>query len=1139
MALTLPAFIERWQKSGAEERANKDLFFAELCDVLEVPRPNPKTGDPALDVYVFEKDVHIPLEGGTTTIGRVDLYKEHHVLIEAKQGKGELSKKLSSAKRGTPAWNVAMADAFGQALGYARTLDKPPPFVVAVDLGHCFDLYASFDGTANYRPFPNPVATRIFFADLANHLDTLRRVFLDPHSLDPAKQSAKVTREVATHLAELAQALEKAGHGPEAVATFLMRCLFTMFAEDVGLLPPRLFTDAIEKFWMESPRSFPGGIESLWNAMNTGSDFGFIGKLLRFNGGLFAAPSALPLTRDHLALLLEAAKCNWADVEPAIFGTLLERALNPKERHSLGAHYTPRAYVERLVRPTIEEPLRSDWQIVQVQVRQLVEADKVDAAKKAVRGFHQKLCATRVLDPACGSGNFLYVTLDLFKQLEAEVLSLLEALGEKQTLLHADMIRVTPAQFLGIEVKRWAKEIAELVLWIGYLQHHFRTYGKNILPPEPVLQDYKNIECRDAVLTWDSMEYERDAGGKIVERWDGETTKSHPVTGLPVPDESAQVPREKYINPRKAEWPKAEFIVGNPPFVGTRRMRLVLGDGYVEALVRAIPEVPENADYVMYWWDRCAEVVRAGQTRSFGLITTNSIHQSFNRVVLQRHLTAKNPLSITFAIPDHPWVESAGGAAVRVAMTVGVAGDQSGRLLRVLQEVPAGEAVQVTLSPAAMGRIAQDLRVGASPAGAGTLRANAGIAYWGAKFYGDGFIVTREKADELSQAQGGSGIARPFVSARDFTQSARGLWVLDCDGLEEDALRERYPATYQHLLDHVKPVRAHNPRAFKRDRWWILGENQPGMRRAVNGLSRYIATPETAKHRTFQFLPTQVLAEGGVSVIALDDALFLGILSASIHVVWALAAGGRLGVGNDPRYNKTRCFDPFPFPQCPEARAARIRDLGEQLDAHRKRQQALHAELTITGMYNVLQKLRSGEPLAVKEKVIHEQGLCAILKQLHDELDAAVFDAYGWPRDLSDEQILERLVTLNAERAEEERKGQVRWLRPDFQNPGGVKAHTQTSLVGVEETEDSVETASEGTVQAPWPKKLPEQVGAVRDLVLRGASAWSAKAVAQAFKGASAKGVEPVLESLAALGLVVGYEAGGVRKWKAARAATS
>src|ERR1019366_2076804 len=335
--MTIAEFIAKWSASGAAERANKDSFLIDLCDLLSVPRPNPASGDSDKDTYTFERDAVFAHEGDKFTTGKIDLFKDGHFIREAKQGSEESSKKLGSAKRGTPAWSIAMRDAYGQALGYARTFDTPPPFLITCDIGYCFDLYATFDGSLDYRPFPSAQKSRLFVVDLEKHLDLFRTIFTNPHSLDPSLRSAKVTREVATHLAALARDLEGAGHPPESVATFLMRSIFTMFAEDVGLLPEKLFSSGLDEIWIPHAERFRADIEFLWQAMNHGKEFGFVGKLLRFNGGLFSTPSSLPLTKEHLLLLREAALCDWADVEPAIFGTLLERALDPRERHNIGA----------------------------------------------------------------------------------------------------------------------------------------------------------------------------------------------------------------------------------------------------------------------------------------------------------------------------------------------------------------------------------------------------------------------------------------------------------------------------------------------------------------------------------------------------------------------------------------------------------------------------------------------------------------------------------------------------------------------------------------------------------------------------------------------------------------------------------
>ncbi|MGO9664573.1 MAG: class I SAM-dependent DNA methyltransferase [Polyangia bacterium] len=1150
MAQNLDAFISKWAAAGAAERANKDMFLAELCGVLGVETPNPAMGDPERDTYVFEREARLAHEGGETTIGRIDLYKQGCFILEAKQASGEGSSKLGKAKRGTPAWNILMKEAYGQALGYARSFDRPEPFIIVCDIGHCFDLYATFDGTSNYRPFPNAQASRIFLRDLTEHAGTLRRVFEEPLALDPSKHSMKVTREVAAHLAALAKKLEDDGNNQELVAQFLMRCLFTMFAEDVGLLPEGIFTKALKEQWLPHPTAFPGGVASLWRTMNEGGEvFGVVGKILRFNGGLFASPKALALDKKALALLLQAAECNWADVEPAIFGTLLERALDPKERHAFGAHFTPRAYVERLVRPTIEEPLRADWEVVQAHVRQIVvtaehaktakaSKDKLKEAVAVVREFHQKLCHTRVLDPACGSGNFLYVTLDLFERLEGEVLVLLESLGETQTMLHMESVRVTPAQFHGIEIKRWGKEIAELVLWIGYLQWHFRTYGKTIRPEEPILRDYKNIECRDAVLAYDGEpEPVLDEKGRAVTRWDGESMKTNPVTDEQVPDESKRVPVYKYKNPRKAEWPEADFIVGNPPFVGNSRMRSALGEGYAETLRATYPEVPESVDYVMYWWDKAAELARQGAVKRFGFITTNSLTQAFARRVLQRHMDATPPLSLVFAVPDHPWVDSENGAAVRIAMTVAMKGEHEGRLCTVIKETETGEGSVEVLLQTETGRIHADLTTGANVASAQALLSNQGISCPGVKLHGAGFIVTPEEADKLGlgHTRGIGRHIRDYRNGKDITQQPRGVKVIDLFGLSEEELRKQWPSLYQWVFERVKPER--DAKGYSKDGaayarlWWLHGKPRQELRASLHHLGRFISTVETSKHRFFVFLDKSILPDNMLVNIAIDDAFALGVLSSRIHVCWALAAGGTLE--DRPRYNKTVCFEPFPFPVVTKPQTERIRDLAEELDSHRKRQQAAHSDLTITSMYNVLEKLRSGEALTAKDKVIHEQGLVSVLKKLHDDLDAAVFDAYGWPRDLTDEQILERLVALNAERAAEEKRGLVRWLRPEFQNPGGAKTATQERLAATDEPEQAV---AQPAAAAPWPKKLADRIGAIRDLVTKAPAAWSVEMVASAFKGANKGDVEEVLDSLAALGILAGYKAGGGRRWKLTRA---
>lgn len=1155
----IQAFITKWQASGGAEKANAQSFLNELCDMLEVERPQPTTPDQRLNAYCFEKAIP---NASTGTTNFIDLYKRGHFVLECKQGvvaidaatadaplsaagKAALkNQKTGHGKHGTKGFDTAMLKAHAQAQGYARALPKDeivdgrPPFIVVVDVGHSISLYTDWTRMGGeYLPFPDPASYRIPLKGLLDEKtrNTLRAIWTDPLSLDPGRRSAKVTREIADSLAKLARSLE-GNHPPEHVAAFLMRSLFTMFAEDVELLPFGSFTKLLGELKNE-PSTFKEMLENLWGTMNTGGLSPILRKKLpRFNGGLFAHADAIDLNKDQIQLLLDASTANWRDVEPAIFGTLLERALDPRERHKLGAHYTPRAYVERLVNPTVVEPLREQWKSVQVAAMQLADDGQPKKAIAAVEQFLYELGNIRVLDPACGSGNFLYVTLELLKRLEGEVLNTLTDLGQPYKLEY-NTHTISPANFFGIELNPRAAAIAEQVLWIGFLQWQLRTQGHLHNIPEPIIKDLHNIENRDAVLDYDSKQEQRDAAGKVVTRWDGHSTKKHPITGEDVPDPEARVPVYTYTNPRPAKWPKADYIVGNPPFIGTSRMRDALGDGYTEALRNVSANVPDSADFVMFWWDKAAELTRAGKAKRFGLITTNSLRQTFNRKVLQQHMDAKKPISLAFAIPDHPWVDSADGAAVRVAMTVGVPGKQPGVLQKVVKEVEVGtdDAAEVTLTNQ-LGKLFADLTTGADVAGAVPLQAAMDISCPGVKLHGSGFIVTPEEAKKLGlgRISGLDGHIRDYRNGKDLTSQSREVMVIDLFGLTEQEAKSRFPEVYQHVHAMVKPERDQNNRSWYRDNWWIHGEPRKNFRPALEGIARFISTVETSKHRFFVFLDKSILPDNMLVNIALNDAYFLGVLSSHIHVTWALAAGGRLGVGNDPRYNKTRCFETFPFPSCTSEQQQKIRTLGEQLDAHRKRQQAQHPELTMTGMYNVLEHVRtlSGEmidgitydpqPLNAKEQKIYDQGLIGILKQLHDELDVAVAEAYGWPAKMSKEEILTRLVALNAERAAEEAKGLVRWLRPEYQAKGA-----KTGVKG-EQTALEVETiVAPGPAPAPglreWPTELPAQAAALRQVLNEVEALSTLEEIAAHFGKPNKKRlteIDRLLQTMAAMGNV-------------------
>ena len=493
-------FISRWKESGGSEIANFQPFVIGLCDLLGLDAPDPSEQKNEKNDYVFERRVDYKFEDGTTAKRRIDLYKRDCFVLEAKQSAKRVAVKKAdpcqpdlipedatqikagTATRGTGRWDRVMRAAKKQAEDYARALPKEhgwPPFILVVDVGHVIEVYADFSGQGkNYAQFPDRAGYSIPLEGLRDPAirARLRAIWSDPQALDPARRSAEVSRDIAERLARIARNLE-GKHHPKEVAEFLMRCLFTMFAEDVGLLPKKSFEKLLGEV-VETPENFAPALESLWRVMDEGGYAPHLNTTIkRFNGALFRKRKAIALEKEDIRELQIAAGRDWRDVEPAIFGTLLERALDKRERAKLGAHYTPRAYVERLVVPTIVEPLRADWEEALARAHALEGEGRHDAALTTIRDFHHTLCTVRVLDPACGTGNFLYVSLELMKRLEGEVLDALDELGEPELgpRLAMEGETVSPRQFYGLEINSRAVAIADLVLWIGYLKWQLRT----------------------------------------------------------------------------------------------------------------------------------------------------------------------------------------------------------------------------------------------------------------------------------------------------------------------------------------------------------------------------------------------------------------------------------------------------------------------------------------------------------------------------------------------------------------------------------------------------------------------------------------------------------------------------------------
>lgn len=491
-----------------------------------------------------------------------------------------------------------------------------------------------------------------------------------------------------------------------------------------------------------------------------------------------------------------------------------------------------------------------------------------------------------------------------------------------------------------------------------------------------------------------------------------------------------------------------------------------------------------------------------------GLITTNTITQKQNRPVME--YAEDTGARVAWAVADHPWVEGTDGAAVRVAMTV-LARDPASATLVVVDD-SAAVVREVTT-----GRLNSDLSAHADvpSAAAVPLLSNKGLAAFGFALYGAGFILEPGDAERLLQMDARHAeIIKPYRNGKDVTARPRGVYVMDFGYLEEEEART-YPVLFDLVRTRVKPARDANARKTIRDYWWRFGWPRRELREALNGLSRYIVTPETAKHRFFTFLDAEIAPDHKLVCIASDDAFHLGVLSSSIHVAWALATGGRLGVGNDPVYNKSVCFDPFPFPDAPAEVRADIANLAEQLDAHRKEALARDEKVTLTGIYNVVEKLHAGEPLTPAERAMHEVAACGVLRDLHDELDRRVADAYEWPWPLASEVVLDRLVALHDTRAEAEKAGTVHWLRPEYQRPRFGEA-----VDVVEAPALAFPPQENGSADPPpkpsWPAHAVEQLIALQELLAQ--TPLSPAAATERFADAPRDLVQHHLDTLVRVG---------------------
>jgi hypothetical protein len=921
-------FQRKWIGVELKERSAAQEHFLDLCRVLD--HPTPAEMDPAGETFTFER-------GATKSIGGqgwADVWYRGHFAWEYKGPHKDLVR------------------AYDQLLRYKDDLENPPLLIVS-DL-NTIEVHTNFTATVKN-------VHRIdlhTFADRASQ-DLLRKVFYEPNALRPGATTTAVTEAAARQFGAIARSMHLRGEDPHRVAHFLMQLLFCLFAEDVRLLPNAVFSKMVGA-GVRHPERFTEQACDLLTTMDTGGSVAYE-DIPRFNGGLFASVDVPGMTATDIGILHEATALDWSAIEPSIFGTLFERSLDPDKRAQLGAHYTGRPDIERVVDPVVMMPLRRRWEAVKAELAPLIERRNASTTVQTRRNreaeiagrlgaFTDDLAAVRILDPACGSGNFLYVALERLLDLEKEV----RVYGAIEAGLPMGFPSVRPHQVLGLEINHYAQQLAQVAVWIGYLQWMIGNGFTGL--SEPVLDSLETIRLQDALLTTNE---------------DGSVTR--------------------------AEWPAADFIIGNPPFLGRKELRKGLRDTYVDLLFKIYRgTVPRSSNLCCYFFEQARQQICDGDTGRAGLLATENIRFQDSRHILER---IKATGDIFMAWSDEPWVLD--GAAVRIAI---IGFDDGTEQQRYLDGAPV-DSISAAL------RSGLDINVAKS------LPENVGISFMGLTLSGP-FDIPGDLAQALLSmplnvnGRPNSDVVRPLANGMDVTDRPRDRWVIDFGTAMSEAEASLYEGPYEYSRINVKPARlkAKSTTGI----WWRHERPRAEMRRSLAPLSRYLATVLVSKHHLFVWMPSHVAPANRLIVFARDDDYFMGVLQSRVHELWALRMGARHGIGNDPTYNNSTCFDTFPLPWPPgtepvnDSRVIAIGKAAANLDRLRRAwldpEGASGAELkkrTLTNLYNLRPTW---------------------LNNAHALLDRAVWAAYGWndpdPSTVNEDTILARILALNGDRAE-------------------------------------------------------------------------------------------------------------------------
>ena len=944
--MTPGEFISKWRASELKESSAAQEHFIDLCRLLG--EQTPAEADSKGTHYCFERGARKDTGGD----GWADVWKRGCFAWEYKGQRANLDK------------------AFDQLRQYALALENPPLLIVS-DMAR-FRIRTNWTNSVS-------VTHEFTLEDLtdASNREKLKWAISEPERLKPGETRQALTERAAATFAALAHSLRERGHDPQVVAHFVNRLVFCMFAEDVDLLPDNMFTRMLEHA-RRRPEGFVDLARDLFGAMATGGRVGFE-AVARFNGGLFDDDSALSLEKSDIETTLEAAALDWSEIDPSILGTLFERGLDPDKRSQLGAHYTDREKIMRIVDPVVVRPWLLEWEDAKAEISRCLEragaakskatrTRRRDKAERLLRAFLERLRSFTVLDPACGSGNFLYLALQALKDLEHRVNLDAEAMDFER-----DLPEIGPENVKGIEINPYAAELARVSVWIGEIQW-MRRNGFNV-SPNPILKPLETIECCDAILTPDG---------------------------------------------RGPEWPEADVVIGNPPFLGDRVMRDGLGHDYTELLRNTYRgSVPASSDLVCYWFYKAGTLVAQGKLARVGLVATNSIRGGNNRLVLDR-IVADSAIFDTW--PDEPWVVD--GAAVRVSLVC---------------FAPKSAELPVFLEGKEAIRIHADLTKGSiNLTQVERLSGNRSTAFLGVNKNGAFDIPGNLARNWLRlpanpNRRPNADVLRPRIVGMDVVQHSSDQWIIDFGLSMTEQEAALYEAPFAHLLEHVKSVRKRNRVKWLRENWWRHWRPRPAMWQALRGMTRCIATPTLAKHRLFVWLDARVCPDHQLIIVARDDDTTFGILHSRFHEAWSLRLGTSLE--DRPRYTPTTTFETFPFPAglSPEIAAADYVDDPRAVVIAEAAKQLVELRDRWLNPPELVDWVDEPVPGYPKRPVARDEVAAKELKKrtltnlyndrpqwldnAHTALDAAVAAAYGWDATISEDDALAELLTLNQQAA--------------------------------------------------------------------------------------------------------------------------